>query len=132
MAMIDSQSLYMAITGDDDTINMANNLRGFDHTDACQEETRRGGTALLKDGQLWTRRYELVFLFEGTWPDIGGKVAKIKTSADVYDMLKVWLEQDRQNHSRGQSLAEVVSRPSHSQPIERKTTAGERVARSLY
>ena len=110
-----TDAIYMAINGSDDMPNMANNLEGVITQTAAKNSL--GRESAVEDGQLWTRRYELVFLFEGTWPDIGGKVSKIKTATDVYDMVKVWQEQDRQTHSY---VAKVLLRSSAA-PAHRHT-----------
>jgi hypothetical protein len=120
-------SCYMAISEDENLTNMAENLEGAIARTAAK--TSSGRDPAVEDGQLWTRRYELVFLLEGTWPDICGKVSKIKTPTDVYDMLKIWLEQDRLNHSY---VARVLLRSSAAPATSNQLNERRRRGRELH
>jgi hypothetical protein len=81
----------------------------------------------IEDGRLWGQRDSLVFLVETSWPEIGGKLARIKTISDVYDVLKVWEEQNRHNtNSVAQTLLRKSTTPATANELnERRRRGGE-------
>ena len=81
----------------------------------------------IQDGRLWGQRDSLVFLVEATWPEIGGKLPRIKTVSDVYEVLKVWEEQNRHNTNYvAQTLLRKSATPASANELnERRRRGGE-------
>lgn len=69
-----------------------------------------GRPIAIEDGRLLGARDHLVWLFEGTWADIGARLSWVKKPADVLDAIRVW---DNPNLSTGNHyIAKCLLRPS--------------------
>jgi hypothetical protein len=101
----------MAMTEDFVSAKVADNIQA----NKVENNAKRnlGRRTVIEDGRLWGNRDHLVWLFEVTWADVGAKLAKIKTPAQVYDALKVSEQQNRQNlHYVTQILLRQSSSPA--------------------
>src|SRR5438105_4524463 len=104
---------------------MAGNIFG---TNAEYSSKRpRGRPLAIDDGRLWGVRDYLVWLVEVTWADVGVKLSKIKTPAQVFDALQVWQEQNRHNlHYVSQTLLRPSASPATAKLLnERRRQLGE-------
>jgi hypothetical protein len=71
---------------------------------------RTGGRqSPIKDEALWGVRNHLVWLVETTWPDVGGKLAGVKTVADLESALDNWRKERSQ-----EPIVELLLRSSAS------------------
>jgi len=82
----------------------------FSIEDLKDPEVARRRSPIIEDGRLWSDRDHLVWLFEVTWPDVGGKLWRIKTAADVLDGLQTW--KGRSNNYIVETLLRKESRPA--------------------
>src|SRR5271169_628381 len=69
-------------------LDMAENISLSNLEEASQGPRRR--KPIIEDGRIWSDRDHLVWLLEVTWPDVGGRLPRIKTPADVLDVLQSW------------------------------------------
>jgi hypothetical protein len=106
---LESGRIFKAMDMRQSDINMANNIQAEDAEEGL--ESALGRKQAIDDGRLWGQRDALLFLVEVTWPDIGGKLPRIKTPSDVYEALKVWEVQNRHNTSY---VAQTLLRSSAS------------------
>jgi hypothetical protein len=100
---------------------MAENV-GALFADDRPKSPRRGRPIAIDDGTLWNARDHLVWLFDGTWADVGARLPWIKKPADVLRALQVWEKDNRQNNHY---LPQTLLRPS-STPATPKWLAATR------
>jgi hypothetical protein len=69
-----------------------------------------GRPIAVDDGRLWGARDHLVWLFEETWADVGGRLPWIKKPGDLLEVLQVW---NNPNNSCGHHyIAKTLLRPT--------------------
>jgi hypothetical protein len=90
---------------------MSNNMTENVFAELAQNNAKpgRGRSIAIDDGSLWNARDCLVFLLETTWEDIGGRLPRIKTPADVRNVLQVWEKDNRRNQHY---VTQTLLRPS--------------------
>jgi len=71
--------------------------------------------SIIEDGRLWNDRDHLVWLLEDTWPDVGGRLSRIKTAADVLEVLQPW--QGRSNNYIVETLLRKESNPATAKTL---------------
>jgi hypothetical protein len=69
-----------------------------------------GRPLAIDDGRLFGTRDHLVWLFEGTWADVGGRLPWIRKSADILESLQVW--NDPNGCMNQHYIAKTLLRPS--------------------
>jgi len=69
-----------------------------------------GRPLAIDDGRLFGARDHLVWLFEGTWADVGGRLPWIRKPADVLETLQVWNDPNRCMNQH--YIAKTLLRPS--------------------
>jgi len=73
---------------------------------------------IIEDGRIWNDRDHLVWLLEVTWPDVGGRLPRIKTPADVLEVLQAW--QGRSNNYIVETLLRKESSPATATILNRQ------------
>jgi hypothetical protein len=89
-------------------LDAAENLLIANLEETPQSPRRR--KPIIEDGRIWSDRDHLVWLLEVTWPDVGGRLPRIKSPTDVLDVLQAW--HGRSNNYIVETLLRKESSPA--------------------
>jgi hypothetical protein len=106
-----SDEIYTAITGGSIFNKVADKISGNNAERGSKKPL--GRPIAIDDGRLLNARDHLVFLFENSWADVGGRLRWIKKPADLLETLQVWEKDNRHNlHYLPQTLLRTSSTPA--------------------
>ncbi len=83
--------------------------------------TVRGRKQAIEDELLWSNRDHLVGFLENTWPDIGGRLARVKTPSELLDVLQVWKQHNgHYQHYITQTLLQESCSPASANVLNER------------